>query len=163
MATPSNINLLTRQILTTDGRVEQLPIGALRLPPPVRFRQAECIAAGAGGLCIWEGICYVGAICTGAWVPILCVTIALGAGALVIQLCNSTPAEQYENAFNQIEIWYAAQQAVCNAMGDEEAKQRCLRNLKDTLWLMIQELQEKFPNGGRTTGNGINGSNIFEA
>ena len=50
-------------------------------PPPVGFRQAECVggAVGAGGLCaLFEEICYVGGMVvscgTGAIVPICIVT-----------------------------------------------------------------------------------------
>jgi len=51
-----NRNSVTQQILTTDGQVEQLPIGALILPPPVGLQAVAVCGGVAGGLCLWEGI-----------------------------------------------------------------------------------------------------------
>ena len=152
MSLPYSFNrnpLLTRQILTPDGRVEELPIGALRVPPPVGLRQAEC-AVGAG-LCLWEGICWIGAagltICTGAIIPIVCIAVGAGVGygiyQLTICLSGATPQEEWDKGVEDIRDWVAAAEAECLLLETEQEIADCSKAVQAAAWKAFLELRKK--------------------
>ena len=92
-----NRNPLTQLVVTSDGGVEQLPIGSLRVPPPVVVRAVALCGGFAGGLCLtgaWELFCYIGAagttVCTGGAAILGCVVVA---GVVMCSETMSVPSE----------------------------------------------------------------------
>ena len=177
-----NLNSVTQQVLTTDGRVEELPIGSLRVPPPVGFQSvAEC--GGALGLCMGVAMeaCYIveggfAIICGIVTLPAACITLVVLGVAIAICVLAGSIDEQFRAGCREIEARFAQAQQDCRdrhgtpypgeSLGQKLLREfalfECLQTIKRKIQQYIDELRKRLYNGGyRGPGNTIPGANPY--
>jgi len=139
MATPSNINLLTRQILTSDGQVEELPIGALILPPPVGlFTELSA-----------NEICYIvfgGFFCLVNGVPLALTCIIVGAVTICVD--SYEHAEAVRKAAQKIkdDLELAKAKCVSNNVAGSAALAACLAAAEAAAAKAYEDLKKQYNN-----------------
>lgn len=186
MARPArNINSTQLVTLLTPNRTpDEIPSGALRLPPIVGLQSIGgtvcnptvgglCIAVAAEACYILEGIviCVAGAI---SW-PAVCVVLVVGAG-VTIYFClkEGTAEEQFAEGSREIEARFNQAQLDCRNRYAPRAGETpneklvreydlsvCLQDIKRKIAQYIEELRQKLFGSGRgrgtipsSTGNG---------